>query len=413
MNKNKLRSKGIVLGIVVLFIVVSIVPVTGRIIDKNKNIFLYKQFDSIDILDFDSKIKFWMMAGHMPSVSACIIKNNSVVWSKGYGYYDIKNKKNATDTTIYPIGSVTKTITSTAIMQLYEQELFDLDDNVSKYLPFDLKNPHCPEVNITFRMLLAHQSSLTNPAILHSIYFNFLGFPPDWLEEYIMDYGSIYNPRVWNTSSPGEDVWYSTIGYELLGYLVEQLSHQPFDEYCEEHLLKPLDMTDSSFHLADLDRERLAIPYMWLWLALRCIPLPHMETRCYAGGGVRSTVLDLSHFLIAHMNGGVYNETRILKNETVDLIHTLQYPNSFDEGVRYGLGWYFWNGSDGKTYEGHDGNYPGGKARMIRRVLDNTGVIYYWNQNKYVRSFYKLTGPFEKRARLQIEKLLFQKADEL
>ena len=96
---------------------------------------------------------------HIPSLSACIIKNDTIVWSKAFGWSDIYNLKKAKSDTIYRVASITKTFTATALMQLYEQGLFDLDDNVSEYLPFDLKNPKYPECNITFRMLLAHQSS--------------------------------------------------------------------------------------------------------------------------------------------------------------------------------------------------------------------------------------------------------------
>lgn len=71
--------------------------------------------------DFDEEIMYYMEQGHMPSLSACIVKNNSVLWSKGYGYADINKGLEATENTIYLVASLTKTITATAIMQLWEQ----------------------------------------------------------------------------------------------------------------------------------------------------------------------------------------------------------------------------------------------------------------------------------------------------
>jgi CubicO group peptidase (beta-lactamase class C family) len=136
----------------------------GVIILSNVSIAL-ENIDQISkIIDdeFDIKIEEFMKRGHMPSLVACIIKNNTTAWSKGYGYYDYYNEKNTTVDIIYPIASITKSITATAIMQIIENESYgiDLDDNVSEFLPFDLKNPKYPQVNITYRMLLAHQSSL-------------------------------------------------------------------------------------------------------------------------------------------------------------------------------------------------------------------------------------------------------------
>ena len=123
----------------------------------------FNENNSLEKQNFDKKIQLLMKLAHMPSLSTCVIKNESVVWSKTYGYYDLKNKKLATQNTIYMVASISKMFTAIAIMQLWEQGLFDLDDDVNDYLPFELRNPHYPDVPITFRMLLAHQSSLGNP----------------------------------------------------------------------------------------------------------------------------------------------------------------------------------------------------------------------------------------------------------
>ena len=158
--KHNLFNKSLALLIIPLFIGTIFIPVTRIILSENKTVMLEKQVDSNDDPTFDLKIKLLMKVGHMPSLSACIIKNNGIVWSKGYGFYDIMHRKKACDDTIYMIGSISKSVTATALMQLYEQGLFDLDDDVSDYLPFTLRNPKYPDVPITFRMLLAHQSSL-------------------------------------------------------------------------------------------------------------------------------------------------------------------------------------------------------------------------------------------------------------
>jgi CubicO group peptidase (beta-lactamase class C family) len=262
-------------------------------------------FDIENSMDFDKKINFYMKLGHIPSLSTCIVKNNSVIWSNSYGFYDLKQKKQATQDIIYMVGSISKMFAAFAIMQLYERGLFDLDDNISDYLPFHISNPHYPDVNITFRMLLAHQSSLTNSGLSLFIVFTLLGYSHDWLNEFLKPGGYIYNPRSWRDFPPGEGHDYSSLGYVILGYLVEKISNQSFEVYCEKNIFEPLDMNSSSFHLSDFDIDKIAIPYFWLMG--KYLKLPLYETGNNAAGGLKSTICDLSHFIIVHLNDGVYN----------------------------------------------------------------------------------------------------------
>ena len=88
---------------------------------------------------FDQKIMLLMKLAGFPSLSACIIQDDEVIWANGYGYYDLSNQKLATIDTICLLASITKTIIGTAIMQLYEQNCFALDDDVNRFLPFELR----------------------------------------------------------------------------------------------------------------------------------------------------------------------------------------------------------------------------------------------------------------------------------
>lgn len=388
---GRLFRKLTVAIVISLFVGVSGIPAISG--SEHNSILTDKKVIFNDEQNFDKKINFLMKVGHMPSLSACIIKNNSVVWSKGYGEFDKENNKKASNDTIYYIASISKSIIAVAIMQLYEQGLFELDDNVSKFLPYDLKNPRYPNVNITFRMLLAHQSSLADNGIEFLLYFSILDYP--WL-----DY------------PPGKKVHYSSVGYEVLGYLVERISHQPFSQYCEEHIFKPLNMSNTSFYTSKIDKDRLAIPYMWL--AGMYIRVSHYWWDS-ASAGVKSTVLDLSHFLIMHMNGGIYEGTRILNESSVKETHRVQYPGCYDDGFSHGLGWYSKNYSDGETYGGHVGNLPGYKSVMKMRYSDKVGVIFFYNRfQPATRSAkHELITDIKNFARNQIEKELFNKADEL
>lgn len=352
-----------------------------------------------------------MKKGHMPSLVACIVKNHTMVRSYAYGYYKFYREENTTEDIIYPIGSVTKSFTATVIMQLNETGIIGLDDNVSKYLNFDLKNPKYPNVNITFRMLLAHQSSLSDVGNRFSFYFGYLNYSRDNLNEYFLPNGSIYSSKVWKDYPPGENVCYSTVGFEIIGYIIEQITEQSLEDYYKENIFEPLNMMNTSFYFSNFDKNRIIVPYTWI--AGIYFPLPRIKEVIFAGGGLKTTVLDLSHYLIMHTNGGVYNGVRILKEESVAEMHRIQYQDSPDGNVVHGLGWYSSNTS-GEEYGGHMGGAIGAQASMILRYSDNVGIIFLWNQNPPILKFVlDIWREEEDDARRQIGKALFEKADEL
>lgn len=345
---------------------------------------------------FDQKLSILMRIAGFPSLSTCIIKDDTIIWSKGYGYYDRGEKKQATIDTIYILASITKTIVGTALMQLYEQGFFDLDDDVNTMLPFELRNPNFPDDPITFRMLLSHTSSLNTNRQLQYYWFNFSGdppfpfFPEPYLQEFLVPGGSYYDQTVWSTRyRPGEHAMYANVGFDLISYLVELISGEPFLQYCDTHIFTPLDMKNTSFNLSTLDIAQVAIPYQRFagkYLTINELgfifgdytpPEKYWRGRFYPAGGLYSTVSDLSHFLIAHMNEGVYQGTRILEKETVELMHEMQPGNN----LGYGLAWMHSVISPRLTASGHAGDLHGVDTWMLSTSADNRGVIYLANGN--------------------------------
>jgi CubicO group peptidase (beta-lactamase class C family) len=345
---------------------------------------------------FDRLITLLMHLGHFPSVSACIVLEDEVVWSKGYGLYDLDNEKPATDQTIYMACSVSKTITGTALMQLYDQGLFELDDDVNLYLPFSLRNPNFPDTAITFRMLLSHSSSLrSDPPSFY--WFNFSEYPPftwypyPWIASYLVPGGAYYVPEIWSTVyQPGEQARYANANFVVIAFLIEILSGASFIDYCEDHVFNPLDMDVSSFSLGEVDIDQVAIPYQFFrgryltiteleWGELSPPPDIYYTGLHYPVGGLYTSVMELSHFLIAHMNGGLHNDTRILEETTVEEMHTLQPPKT-----RYGLAWYYSGTRYGRVFSGHEGDVPGYHNSMFMQHPDlDIGVIYFINGDRY------------------------------
>jgi CubicO group peptidase (beta-lactamase class C family) len=381
-----------------LFISTSFVAVTASFINENqsKSNIINGQRNGLKNILFDLKISFFMKLVKFPSLSACIIDNDHVIWSKGYGYYDLKNQKESTSDTIYITASITKTIVGTALMQLWEQELFDLDEDVNNYLPFSLRNPNFPEESITFRMLLSHTSSLNTNKRNEYYWMNFSGDPPysffpmPYLEEFLIPGGKYYHEDVWSdTNKPGERARYANIGFDLISYLVEIISGTPFLPYCQHHIFDPLEMYNTSFNLSTLNIDNVAIPYHYYLGKYYQInelsfiygnnspPQPYWKMRAYPAGGLYTTINDLSNFLIAHMNGGIYQDTRILEKETVDIMHAIQ-PNN---ALRYGLAWMDYPIGSKYSAMGHGGDLMGCDTWMLYMPTEDVGIIYFANGN--------------------------------
>lgn len=374
--KNNSCYRILVLSTFFLLLPNIVIPISADYTDKQLIIHNIKENNN----EFDQTILDYMNKGHMPSLAVAIIKNNSLVWSKGYGYADIKNKKEVTTKTVYMLASISKTFTATAIMQLWEKGLINLDDDVNKYLPFNVRNPNYPDVPITFRLLLTHRSSIAPRTITLFTLFSILCLPYSDLGEYLNPGGKLYSPKNWMDYPPGEKQTYSCTAYELLGYLVECITNQPFTEYCTKNIFQPLEMKNTSYQPSYYKKDQLAVQY--IYLLNNYVPLPEFEDRNYASGGLRSNLEDLSHYLMAYMNGGDYKGVHILKKETIQLMFTPQYPN--DQYIGYGLGWQIFsdhNGSQQHLRIGHNGAMPGTQTYMFYHIADNVGIIIFTNQH--------------------------------
>jgi CubicO group peptidase (beta-lactamase class C family) len=228
-----------IIGIFIVTLLIT--PITLATIGEQKE----EDNSSLGFDDFDDEINRLMRKGHMPSLTLCYIKNDEIVFSNAYGLSDMEHNTEATADSIYMVASISKTFVATALMQLYEQDLFDLDDDVNDYLPFEVRNPNFPDDPITFRMLLAHQSSYVcryvesifapfEPLVytgtlkeglqwgifgLIHLYDIFSGFYNEeraiWIEEVMSQDGSFYHPEHWGNYPPGEDFYYSNVIYVL------------------------------------------------------------------------------------------------------------------------------------------------------------------------------------------------------
>lgn len=322
--------------------------------------------------ELDQLIQQQMEQDQIPSLVAGIIKEDSLVWQQSYGYHDQENQEAPTSQTIYHLASISKTFTAVAALQLYEQGKLDLAQDINLYLPFPIRNPNFPDQPITARMLLTHTSSLAWPTNEENPQFNdrFSGDSAmplaEWIPAYLIPNGDKYLSITWQQNAPGSTVQYTNVGLALLGYLVEVISGQNFARYCQDHIFGPLQMSHSGFLLSDVDTNLLATLY-FEESVIEPYSVPH-----YPASMVKSSLEDLSHFLIAVMNGGVYAGIRILQEQTVQEMLRIQVP-----AARLG---YIWQYVD-NGWVGHNGGYWGVTSNFDFHPEKRVGVILLTNTN--------------------------------
>ncbi len=356
--------------------------------------------------DLDAFVTEILELERAPGFAGAIVVGDRLEWSAGYGWADIGREIAMSPDTLQNIGSISKTVTATAIMQLWEAERFQLDDDVGRYLPYGVTNPRYPEMPITFRQLLTHRSSIKDGPAYRESYA--CGDPvvtlSKWIEEYMKPGGDYYSPEEnfhsWEPGTmepPSSPRAYSNVAFGLLGVLVEHISDRPFNEYCRESIFSPLGMSDSGWFLTEVDTGRHAVPYT---LVPQDFELPEDRTmesylpagdpaessltpgayfaHClysfynYPDGLVRTSINELSRFLRVYMNGGVFDGAQILQPATIRLMLS-------NDHFGRGLCWSTRSLSSGDLLWGHGGGDPGIATYMGFRQRDKVGVLLFYN----------------------------------
>jgi len=334
---------------------------------------------------FDELIKSKSDENHIPGIAACIIKDNELEWSNAYGWADIENKVPMSTESIINIASISKTITATAIMQLWERGQLKLDTDINDYLPINIRNPKFPDTQITIRNLLTHTSSINDGSAYYDSYS--CGDPQIslkyWVTNYLTKEGKFYNEKDnFHPWKPGDKFRYSNVGFGLLGYIIEEVSKMLFNKYCNHHIFTPLKMTNSGWFISEIDETNHAIPYTYVNLLQKDNDqrinnnVPHClySFANYPDGLLRTSVEDLSHYLLAIMNGGLYGNEQILRHSTIEDMLTLQIEGNSHQGL-------CWAQYGSESLWGHGGSDPGVRTNVSFNPETKIGAIVFMNNN--------------------------------
>ena len=309
------------------------------------------RLERIDVL-----LKDYVDKGIIPHALTFVAKNGQVIHNKAFGWRDVEKQIPLQKDDIFRMYSQTKAITTVALMTLFEQGKFQLDDPVSKYIPemtdqviipgSDPANPQTrkAESPVLIRHVIAHSSGIQGsraPRGSASVQY-------ETLEQYVKDLVKaplIYDPGTkWNYH-PSSDVW---------AYLVEYFSGKPLQEYLKEVIFEPLGIKEMAYYYGEEYKDRFVTCYradstgkivpaeMWSGR------YPFGEDRRFANGGtgLNGNIEEYARFCQMILNGGVFNNRRILGRRTIEVMSKdqLMHPGGGDANFRFGLGFQIYAG---------------------------------------------------------------------
>jgi CubicO group peptidase (beta-lactamase class C family) len=327
-------------------------------------------------------------AGHIVGVVAAVAREGKLVYFESLGQRDLAARDPMPNDAIFRLYSMARAITSTAVMVLWEEGKFQLDDPISKYLPQfadqrvfadadtpEMSNTRARRGDITVRHLLTHTSGIGSRS------------SPIYRAEGVRLRSISLPQMVDNTArvplfeDPGTRFRYG-ISTTMLGRLIEVWSGQPFETFLEERVLEPLGMTDTVFWAAGERATRLTTVYRpdsatdaLAPYAIEEVPFTERPTLIEGGVGLLSSVMDYARFSQMFLNGGTLGGARVLRADTVALMTRNHVPDSVlpigNRGYMAGSGWglgfnvvldasqypfpvgageYWWDGSSGTRF---------------------------------------------------------------
>ncbi len=301
-----------------------------------------------------------MKKENIPGAAFVLFKGGEVVMAKGYGVADIDSGRRVEpEKTIFPIASITKIFTATAVMQLVDNGRIDLHTDVNRYLT-SLQVPETYPEPITTAHLLTHTSGLDE---LPGRRVNSAADVVP-LHEFLRD-------RLIRVHPPGEMTSYSSYGMTLAGLLVMDVSGEPFERYLAAHIWRPLGMDHTWITVPPEQTPNLATAYEID--GAKPVALPYEIYQTPQVASIVSTAADMAKFMIAHLQNGRLKDVRILR-ETATTTMQRQHATMHPRVPGWGYGWQLAD-TNGRRIIAHGGDIGGFSTLMV--LLPDEGVGFF------------------------------------
>ncbi len=321
-------------------------------------------------------------AFNVPGIAVGLVLDGKVVYAKGFGWRDLEQRLPATEKTVFPVASCTKSFTSFILGQLVEEGKIDWDDPVVKYIPeFQLKDGRTSKV--TIRDLIAHRTGVArNDVIWHSI--------KDLSRSDIVGLLSKLDP----SCGLREKFEYSNFMYMAAGTIIERVSQKSWEEEMEERILVPLGMSDSNVSLQELKQGNdYSLPYAEIEGKITAIPFRDLSLHG-ASGALNSNVLDMAKWIREQMKPEGIKETTLEEMHSVQMpFQNLRYEKQIVSELGYGLGWFIGE-YRGKAWIHHGGVIDGFFSEVSLLPDKRAGIVVLTNSStdgRYAVSYIRNT----------------------
>jgi CubicO group peptidase (beta-lactamase class C family) len=350
------------------------------------------------ISEFENYVNKVVESGTPPGMSLAVVKNDSIIYSKGFGWADEPRKIHATPNTVYHWWSCTKIATAIAILQLQEKGKLSLNDPIVRYLPFfEVKHTSDSSREVTILNLLNHTSGLPDPSALTFIrWIHHDKEPPvnqtDFIKKVLPDYSEL-------KFEPGDHAEYSNIGYMVLGAVIERVTGITYEDYIRQNILRPLGMNHTDFlYLKSMEPDEAAGAHPIFSLMTPLLPfvggsfirelngnhfwMERVYTDQTPPSGLIGSVTDAAKLVAAYLNGGVLNGQRILSQESIStMTYEGQIKAKNEDSLNYhrqGICWQIY-GKSGRWVATHDGGGPGFSTKIQLYPDEKLGIVLFTN----------------------------------
>lgn len=327
------------------------------------------------LVGFEEIVERGLKELNVPGAAVAVVKDDEVILAKGYGFRDVEKKIPMTADTLLAIGSASKAFTTFAMGVLVDEGKLDWEKPVRTYIPwFRLYDTFASE-RLTPRDLVTHRSGLPRHDI--SWYNNYEASR----EEFVRRLAHL-KPTV----DLRTKFQYNNFMFLTAGYLVEVLTGKKWEDAIRTHVFQPLAMERTNFSVEDSQKDaNFALPYREREGKIEKIPFRNISNIGPAGS-INSSVNEMSHWLLVHLNAGKFEGKQIIGPQTLQDMHLAHMPTGETPAIPevtpadYGLGWFV------DTYRGHrrvhhGGNIDGFSAMVSMLPGDGLGFVVLVNKN--------------------------------
>lgn len=344
-------------------------------------------FDCLDLKALDEYIRKSMEEWRIPGLSIAIVKNDTIIYSKGFGVRDINKDDPVDEHTLFAIASNTKAFTSSALAVLVDQGKIRWDDRVKEYLPwFELYDPYVSD-EMRIRDLLCHRSGLK------TFSGDLVWYGTEYSREEVIRKAKFLEPTFGFRNGYG----YSNIMFLTAGEIIPVVEKQSWDEFLKKTFFDPLSMTETTTTIRGLESvDNVARPHWVGSESEKTITIPYVNwDNIGPAGAIMSNVHDMSRWIRFQLNDGKWNDQQIISEQNIWEMRKIQNFQGMNRNTgKYKPAWHFrgygmgWGVRDyhGIIVIGHGGGADGMISEVTMVPEESFGFVILTNSNNYLPS---------------------------